>query len=242
MPDVIKALLEQLLQRVPGPAHRAALEACALVRVTTESLLAELMALPDAHDLFEWLRSLSFIQTRLGGLFSHDIARKVLTTDLRWRNPDWYSELHRRARVHYTQRLQQTQGAEQQLALFDLVYLHRDNPAVRPFFEWQVSGRTLPDRLRAADIEALGAMVARHEGAESAQLARYWLDHQQHGAPPLRARCSRPQPSSCRDRPRRTSTTGPFTTPTCSRRRHKNRPPSCSTCLSARIAAISRPA
>lgn len=177
-PDVIKALLEQLLQRVPGPAHRAALEACALVRVTTESLLAELMALPDAHDLFEWLRSLSFIQTRPGGLFPHDIAREVLTTDLRWRNPDWYSELHRRARVHYTQRLQQTQGAEQQLALFDFVYLHRDNPAVRPFFEWQASGRTLPDRLRAADIEALGAMVARHEGAESAQLARYWLDHQ----------------------------------------------------------------
>ena len=64
--DVVKLLLEQFLQRAPGPAHRAALEACALVRVTTESLLAELMAVVDAHDLFEWLRGLSFIETRPG--------------------------------------------------------------------------------------------------------------------------------------------------------------------------------
>ncbi|HSN75914.1 MAG TPA: ATP-binding protein, partial [Anaerolineae bacterium] len=177
-PDVIKLLLEQFLQRVPGPAHRVALEACALVRVTTESLLAELVALPDAHELFEWLRGLSFIQTRPGGLFPHDIARDVLTLDLRWRNPEWYAELHRRARVYYSQRLQHTQGAEQQLALFDFVYLHRDNPAVRPFFEWQSSGRTLPDRLHEADGEALAGMVTQHEGAESAQLARYWLARQ----------------------------------------------------------------
>lgn len=98
--------------------------------------------------------------------------------DLRWRNPDWYSELHRRARVHYTERLQQTQGPEQQLALFDFVYLHRDNPVVRPFFEWQASGRTVPDRFQEADLEPVAAMVARHEGAESAQLARYWLSRQ----------------------------------------------------------------
>jgi hypothetical protein len=177
-PDVIKLLLEQFLQRVPGPAHRAALEACALVRVTTESLLAELVALPDAHELFEWLRGLSFMQTRPGGIFPHDIAREVLAADLRWRNPGWYAELHRRARVHYTQRLQTTQGAEQQLALFDFVYLHRDNPAVRPFFEWQSSGRTLPDRLHEGDVETLTTMVTRHEGVESAHLARYWLDRQ----------------------------------------------------------------
>lgn len=177
-PDVVRLLLEQFLQRAPGPAHRAALEACALVRVTTESLLAELMAVPDAHDLFEWLRGLSFIETRPGGLFPHDIAREVLVADLRWRNPNWYAELHRRARTHFMRRLPETQGAEQQLTLFDFVYLHRDNPAVRPFFEWQTSGRTLPDHLHPQEIETLAAMVAQHEGATSAELARYWLVRQ----------------------------------------------------------------
>ncbi len=176
--DVVSLLLERFLQRVPGPAHRAALEVCALTRVTTESLLAEMMAVPDAHDLFTWLRGLSFIQTRPGGLFPHDVAREALVADLRWRNPQWYAELHRRARVYYTQRLHQTQGIEQQLVLFDFVYLHRDNPAVRPFFEWQVGGRLLPDRLHPDDLEPLSAMVARYEGPAAAHLARYWLTRQ----------------------------------------------------------------
>ena len=35
-PDIIKVLLEHLVQKVPGPAHRFALEACALVRLTTQ--------------------------------------------------------------------------------------------------------------------------------------------------------------------------------------------------------------
>lgn len=177
-PDVVKILLEQFLQRVPGPAHRSALEACALVRVTTESLLAAMVRLPDANELFEWLRGLSFIQTRPGGLFPHDLAREALVADLRWRNPEWYAELHRRARAFYTERLQQTQGPEQQLALFDFVYLHRDNPVVRPFFEWQASGRSVPDRLRDEDVPALLAMVTLHEGEASAQLAAHWLARQ----------------------------------------------------------------
>lgn len=178
VPDVIKMLLEQFLQRVPGPAHRAALEACALVRVTTESLLAEMLAVPESNDLFEWLRSLSFIETRPGGLFPHDLARDALVADLRWRNPEWYGELHRRARLHYTQHLQSAHGPEQQLALFDLVFLHRDNPMVRPFFEWQTSGRMLPDRLRDADSSALLEMVVRHEGPASAHLAAHLLNKQ----------------------------------------------------------------
>jgi len=181
-PDVIKLLLEQFLQRTPGPAHRAALEACALVRVTTESLLAELMLIPDAHDLFEWLRTLSFIETRPGGLFPHDIAREVLVADLRWRNPNWYAELHRRARTYFMHQLPKMQGTEQQLILFDFVYLHRDNPAVRPFFEWQTSGRASPDQLQLQEIETLVAMVATHEGAASATLARYWLTRQPENA------------------------------------------------------------
>lgn len=124
-------LLEQFLQRAPGPVHRAALEACALVRVTTEELLAELLTVADAHDLFQWLRELTFVETRPGGLFPHDVAREALTVDLRWRNPGWYAELHRRARVHYTRRLHESRGAEQQLALFDMEEL-----------DFQVGGRS----------------------------------------------------------------------------------------------------
>lgn len=186
-PDVVKSLLEQLIQQVPGPAHRAALEACALLRLTTEPLLAEMLAMPDAHELFEWLRGLSFVESGRQGLFPHDLAREALSADLRWRNPDWYAELHRRARTYFAKRVPQTHGPEQQRLLFDYIYLHRDNPVVRPFFDAMQSGprpedggigSVVPDAMLAADVPSLVAMVAQHEGDESARIADYWFGRQ----------------------------------------------------------------
>ncbi len=179
-PDIVKTLLEQFVQKVPGPAHRAALEACSLVRVLTEDLLSEMMDSPDTHELFEWLRGLSFIQSGPGGLFPHDLAREALAADVRWRNPNWYGELHRRARAHYVDRLQRAAGLIQQQIMFDYVFLHRDNPAVRPFFEWQTSGGALTDKFRASDRDDVLAMIVLHEGDESAKLAALWLDQQPH--------------------------------------------------------------
>lgn len=180
-PDVIKSLLEQLVQKVPGPAHRAALEASGLVHVTTESLLGEMLGMPDAHELFEWLRGLSLIESGRLGLFPHDLAREALAADVRWRNPDWYAELHRRARNYYTTRVQQVGEQEQQRLLFDLIFLHRDNPVMRPFFEWQESGGLLAEVPREQDWPTLRDMVARHEGEESQRLAEYWFARQPEG-------------------------------------------------------------
>lgn len=175
-PDIVRTLVEQFVQKVPGPAQRAALEACSLVRLTTEGVLGGLLAMPDAHDLFDWLRSLSFIEAGDQGIFPHDLAREALAADLRWRHPDWHAELHRRARAYYANRLALTRGQEQQRVLFDYVYLHRDNPLMRPYLDWQETGSTMPDVPRADDRDALVAMVTEHEGPESATWLRYWLD------------------------------------------------------------------
>jgi ATP/maltotriose-dependent transcriptional regulator MalT len=170
-PNIIKTLVEQFLQKTPDSSHRAALEACAQVRLLDEPLLAAMLSLPEPHELFDWLRGLSFIESGPQRLFPHDLAREALAADLRWRHPDWYRELHRRARAFYTNRLSASQRGEQQRLLFDLVFLHRDNPAVRPFFEWAESGAVLPDALREADRPTLLAMAAQHEGTESAHQA-----------------------------------------------------------------------
>lgn len=191
-PDIVKTLLAQFVQKVPGPAHRAALEASALVRVTTESKLAAMLNLPDptlpataaepgaqtAHDMFEWLRSLSFMDASAEGLYPHDLARDALIADLRWRNPDWYTELHRRARNYYLKQLHATSGVAQQRILFDYIFLHRDNPIVRPFFEWASSGTLATDMLKAGDIPALAGIVARYEGEDAADLAAQWMQQQ----------------------------------------------------------------
>ncbi|MCB9135829.1 MAG: AAA family ATPase [Anaerolineales bacterium] len=174
--DIIQTLVKNFLQKVPGSMHRATLEACAMVRVTTEPILCEMLGNQEVDALFDWLHDLSFIEPRPGGLFPHDLARDALVADLRWRNPDWYIELHRRARHYYTHRISVTSGLEQQRALFDLVFLHRDNPAMRPFIEWQMGGSALPDRMYARDLPALVKMVAHHEGPEAARWAAFWLE------------------------------------------------------------------
>ena len=178
VPDIVKTLLEQFVQKVPGPAHRAALEVCPLVRITTELLLADMLEIPDAHDLFDWLQNLSFMEHSPEGLFPHDLAREALMTDLRWRNPDWYAELHRRARAHYLSRLNQTSGPAQARVLLDYIYLHRDNPLVKPFFEWKLTGNFITEPMQPADMPALKGMVAVHEGDISARLASYWFSRQ----------------------------------------------------------------
>ena len=175
-PDVIQTLLERFVQKVPGPAHRTALDACALFHLTTEALLSEILQVADARELFDWLRSLSFIQFGKEGLFPHDLVRDVLCTDLQWRNPDWYAELHHRARAYYLKRLQQTRGDEQRRVLVEYIFLHRRNPIVRPAFEWQEGGSVWSDTARPADVPALLAMIQRHEGEASAKLAAYWLE------------------------------------------------------------------
>lgn len=186
-PDVVKTLLERFIQQVPGPAHRATLEACALARVMTESLLDQMLDMRasgtgpsnGARELFDWLRGLSFIQSSAEGLFPHDLAREAIVADLHWRNPDWYGELHQRARAYYTANIEKSSGMAQQRALLDLVYLHRENPVIRSFFEFQ--GGILPESMQAEDQKDILEMVEQYEGKESAQLAAYWLDRQPQG-------------------------------------------------------------
>jgi len=177
-PDIVKTLLEQFVQKVPGPAHRAALEACAMARLLSESLLGAMLGIPDMHELFQWLRELSFIDADRYGLFPHDLAREALVADVRWRNPDWYAELHRRARDYYKTHILQSSDQEQRRFLLDLIYLHRDNPAVRPFFEWQEGGNLFTDSMNDDDVPELLALIEQHEGVESARIAAHWFNRQ----------------------------------------------------------------
>lgn len=174
-PQVVSSLLGYVIEGETSPERRAALEACALVRLTTEDLLAELLDIPDAHSLFEWLRGLSFIESGRQGLCPHDMAREVLLADLRWRNPAMHRRLHQRARNFYATHLNQGAAPEQQRLLMDYIFLHRHNPMVRPFLDWRENGSLLPGLMRPDEIEDLVAMVGRHEGEEAQALAAHWF-------------------------------------------------------------------
>lgn len=125
---VIQALSKTFLEEVPSSTHRLALEACTVVRLTTEALLAELLGMPDVHDLFEWLRGLSFMEANSFGLQPHDIVREVVATDLRWRNQDRWEELHQRAQNYYRTRLPQLQGQAHHQMLWEARFLNAHQP------------------------------------------------------------------------------------------------------------------
>lgn len=112
--------------------------------MTTEALLASALDADDAHELLGWLRRLSFVEEGPYGLFPHDLAREVLDADLRWRNPESDLELHRRVRRFIVAQLRQARGLERQRAFFDLLYLHRNNPIMRPCSTGRRSAPSMP--------------------------------------------------------------------------------------------------
>ncbi|MFI8974973.1 ATP-binding protein [Nocardia asteroides] len=171
-PDAVRALLERFVDSVPGPRHRAALEVCAHVRHTTEPLLRAALGESDCAEVFEWLRGLAIIERGPWGLAPHDIARDVLDADLRWRDPESYTDIHRRVRNHLIGLLDTAEPVA------DLVFLHRHNPTISAYWDWSTFGRAYPDRYRPADRESILAMTKRHQGPDQAELVEFWLARQ----------------------------------------------------------------
>jgi hypothetical protein len=177
-PDVVRILLEHLVQDVPSPKHRLALELCVMAWAMSEALLAEALGEEEAHELFEWLRRLSFIEQGQYGLFPHDLAREALDADLRWRNPEGYQELQQRVTAYLRDKFGRSTGLERQRARLDLLYLNRHKPGLKPFFDWEAFGSGYAEPALPEDAIPIVEMVRRYEGEESAQLALYWLQHQ----------------------------------------------------------------
>ncbi len=176
-PDTVRTLLESFIQKAPSPAHRIALEISAIVYITTESLLQQVMGVEDAGELFDWLQELSFIESNRLGLYPHDLARDAICADLRWRNPDWNRELYNRIRLYYTSKIEQVAGDEMRLLLFMLNFLHRQHPMVRPYFDWQETGGHWMEQKAPGDVPYLQEMVERFEGPEAVQHFLYWSEH-----------------------------------------------------------------
>ena len=180
-PDVVGRLVESFLAEVPSPRHRLALECVAHARLTTAGLLGTVFGEREGEELFSWLRGLSFMEHGPYGLFPHDLAREVIDADLRWRDPAAYREVHVRVRRHVVEQVWGSEGRERGRALADLIFLHRGNPAAAALWDWKSLGEVYADGLRDGDAEAIVALVERYEGAESAAIAKHWLERQPAG-------------------------------------------------------------
>jgi hypothetical protein len=195
-PDVVRTLLERFVDRVPSRSHWQALAVCAHARVTTEALLAQVLEAAHAPALFDWLRGLPFVETGPQGIFPHDLARDVLDTDLRWRDPQTYARLHARIRDSLVARLQASRGLEQQALYFDFIYLVRHSPVSRPYYDWASFGQLYAESAAPADHAEIVALARQHEGEASARICAYWLERQPQAFVVFRA-AGAPQTTAC---------------------------------------------
>jgi len=180
-PDLVGTLLRRFVEIVPSGQHRRALELCSLARVTTETLLREVLGPEDAHELFAWVRELAFVELGPEGVYPHDLARDALEADLRWRDPDGYRQLVRGLRGHINRRLQTSGGQELQRAIADAKYMFRRLPGVPSPVDWAAWGQQPPEPARPADREPILDLVLAWEGEASSTIAARWWERQPEG-------------------------------------------------------------
>jgi hypothetical protein len=179
-PDVVRTLLDHFVDDTPSERHERALEACAVLHRTTEGVLEAVLG-GEVGEVFRWLHGLSFVDARPDGLAPHDTVREVLVSDLRWRHPQRLADLHAAARKYYHARIASQPSSQD---VIDLIWLHRDNPLIKPFLDWKKATDFLLDRYRTEDHDALVEMTIRHEG--SADWLQHWLERHPEGAQVVR--------------------------------------------------------
>ncbi len=170
-PEVVQALLDNLLRGVPDDLHRQALWSSALARNTTEELLATMVGSDRAPQLFDWLWRLSFIRIGPAGLAPHDLVRDLLCADLAWRYPDLRRQLLARAAGHY-RALTRRNPRLRLASVMDAAFLWR---AEVPLAGFDAGGLHISDP-RPADLPALEAMVLRLHGPEGWALVSHWVE------------------------------------------------------------------
>jgi hypothetical protein len=141
----------------------------------------EVLGVEDAHELFVWLRELSFVESGPDGVFPHDLARDALEADLRWRDPEGYRRVFRGVRARIHSRLRSSQGHEQQGAIFDAKFLFRRLPGIVSPVDWDAWGHHYPEPARPGDREPILDLVLTWEGEASAAIAGRWWDRQPEG-------------------------------------------------------------
>ncbi|MEO3809182.1 ATP-binding protein [Sphaerisporangium sp. B11E5] len=173
-PDVLAALLGQLVGDVPGPVHRLALEVAAHAMTTTEGLLRAVVGADDAAAMFTWLRRLPVADWGPQGLYLHDLVSDAIDADLRWRDPDGYAEMHRRVGHWLLEQVRTAPDAEALVAIRELSYLKRYGP-MGEYFQMRREGDFHEDVMRAGDRDAIRAMIATVEGPQAAAAVEHWF-------------------------------------------------------------------
>ena len=164
----------------PDARHTA--ERASVLRRVTEPLLAAVLA-DDAGDgpqravAWRMLRDLPFTSVTPYGLEFSAVIHEVIATALELRNPGLACELRRRAARTALAQVGRSAGWGPTADLLHLV----QNPIIRAAFVPPEGFQHPVESASADDREEVLAIVERHQGRTSAQLAARWWTHHRDG-------------------------------------------------------------
>ena len=172
------AVVDELTRRYLGDIQDrltlAALNAAAVVRRTTRSLLRAMLGPAVADDAFQKLSSLPFVERDRDGLFVHDAVRAAVAAALRSSDPGTHRNHQRAAWRQLRAEVRSAGLAELWRYTADLMYLI-ENPIVREAFFPSQMHSLIVEPARREDGPALQAIIERHESsAGAAALKRWW--------------------------------------------------------------------
>ncbi len=170
---VVEQLVRRYLADIDDPQTLEALNAAAVVRRTTRSLLRAMLPAGAGDEGFERLASLPFVEHDRDGLFIHEAVRSAVAAALRSSDPAVYRARRRAAWRQLRTEVRSAGLAELWRYTADLLYLI-ENPIVRDAFFPSEAHRLIVEPARREDSPSIEAIIDRHESGEGAAALRSW--------------------------------------------------------------------
>ncbi len=164
---IISALFDAFVRTAPTMLHRSALDCAAAVFCLDERLLATMLHLEDASDLYAWLSSLGFVRTTRKGLVLHDLPRMALLAASN--SPEGFAS---KLALAYRRLLSQTDRESWFHAVLSVLRL---DTRFRHLSTDAGAVALRPDEATPADQETLATTIAKFEGVHSREIMRMWL-------------------------------------------------------------------
>jgi DNA-binding SARP family transcriptional activator len=129
--SVGRSLIGHMTREIAEPGVRKLLEAASLVRTFNEELLAAMLG-GDVSAPFEALCGLSVVRAVPAGLRLHDLVREAVAADVRWRTPQAYLDMRRRACAYLAGQAQEASDTGPYIQ--ELLHLIADSSARARFY------------------------------------------------------------------------------------------------------------
>jgi len=152
---------------------RRALEAMSTVRRTTQTLLAAMLDIPDAADIYDRVQGLSVIERRNDGLALHPTVQEAISVQLRASDPVRFTGYRRRAWSALEAQASAIAIADLWRYTADVIYLI-DNPIVREAFFPSRAESLAVELARPGDEGAMLNIAEKHDGTAGRSLIGRW--------------------------------------------------------------------